>query len=701
MLRRMKSFAILAVVVACSTPSAPPIAAPTQLATPAASPAIAQLPRVTFELPATGPDASTSFRLHKILQAIGREADTFVALPDGGVEAKATFAFRDRGSTVPLAAALELAPDGSVRRYAIWGDTSRISEVDERIELRSDGAYDVLHAGKRERVVAPAGAVIASGYAPMLIQDLVLRTWLARGRPKTLPLVTGGELAITPRGTETYDGPAGKLTLEHIAIGGLVWGIEDAWLDDKHALAAVLTRDAEFDHFEAARSEFTGILTQLAKAAGSDGVARLAEAARSVERDAHGPIALVGATLIDGAGTPAITDAVVVLDGDKIVAAGPRAKVAIPSNATSIDLAGKFLVPGLWDMHAHVEQVEQNAAYLAAGVTTVRDMGNVLEFITGIRDAIEAGTGLGPRILVNGLVDGEGPLALGTIRIRTRADIPKVVDRLKAAGCQEVKIYSSIAPELVPAIAAYAHAHGMRVVGHVPEGMTSQQAIDAGYDAISHINYLFDFDKVPDGLSRAQWFEHRAAIDLTKPAFTHELASLVAHHVVIDDTIALYEQGMSTADAVGKREPGLATLPRELAGLFAPLPPKYEAAADHAFAKMIEMLRVLHEHHVPIVAGTDVTVPGHSLHREIELYVQAGFTPLEALQAATIVPARYMHRDKELGTIEAGKRADLVVLGADPLADIHNIRTTELVIVRGKIFDSRALWQLAGFKALR
>jgi imidazolonepropionase-like amidohydrolase len=650
-----------------------------------------------FAPPPVGPDAARSFRLHKFMQEIGREGDTYVATPGGTIEAKSSFAFRDRGWTVPLSARMELGSDGSLISYAIWGDTSRSSDIDERVQLRSDGAYDVTRDGKRARVALAPGAVVASGYAPMLVQDLVLRTWLARGKPASMPLLDGGELAIRSRGNESYDGPTGKVELEHVAIEGLVWGIEDAWIDKDHQLAAVITRDAEFDHFEAVVGGYLAILPQLAKAAGTDGVARLADAAKSVESDVHGTIALVGATLIDGV-HPSIANAVVVIDGDKIVAAGSN--VAIPSGATTIDATGKFLVPGLWDMHAHVEQVEQGGAYLAAGVTTVRDMGNVMEFILGVRDAIDAGKGLGPRILVNGLVDGEGPKALGILRIKTREEIPKVVDQLRADGCQEVKIYSSMAPALVAPIAQYAHAHGMRVVGHVPEGMTSQQAVEAGFDAISHIHFLFDAVTAPKGLSGKAWYAYFDALDLTQPAFEKLFATLVAHHTVIDDTVALYEQGSFPADEIAKREPGLATVPRQLARLFTPVAPDMAEAAAKSFDKNLEMLRRLHQHHIPVVAGTDITVPGHSLHRELELYVQAGFTPLEALQAATIVPARYMHRDKELGTIEVGKRADLVVLGGDPLADIHNIRKVERVIARGKIYDARALWQLVGFKPL-
>ena len=412
-------------------------------------------------------------------------------------------------------------------------------------------------------------------------------------------------------------------------------------------------------------------------------------------------MALVGGTLIDGTGRPPVKDAIVVVDGDRIVAAGPRASVALPAGATVLDVTGDSVLPGLWDMHAHVEQVEQGVVYLAAGVTTVRDMGNVLEFITGVRDVIDAGRGLGPRVIADGLVDGSGDAAAGTVRIVTREDIAPTIDRLKKAGCPEVKIYSSVAPALVAPIVAYAHAHGMRAVGHVPEGMTSQQAIDAGYDSISHLPYLLDGllpHRVTEHLSRPERLQRLAALDLASPVLTRELASLVAHHVVLDDTLSLYEQLFHTPEEDAAREPGIATLPRELEATLGGIPPAMARDGDAAFEKYVALLRELHRRGVPIVAGTDINVPGHSLHRELELYVKAGFTPMEAIQAATLVPARFMHLDRELGTVEVGKRADLVVVHGDPLADVSAIRRTALVVTRGRAYDSGALWKLVGFR---
>src|SRR6185436_9035785 len=166
---------------------------------------------------------------------------------------------------------------------------------------------------------------------------------------------------------------------------------------------------------------------------------------------------------------------------------------------------------------------------------------------------------------------------------------------------------------------------------------------------------------------------------------------------VIDPTMALRELSLPRAD-LAKVEPGLAKLPAPLAAVFAdPGPSPDDDRRRRLLDKALGLLGILHKAGVPIVAGTDQAVPGHSLHRELELYVQAGFTPLEAIQSATLVPARAMHLDKEVGTIEPGKRADLVVLGGDPIADIHNIRKIETVIARGKTYEPGPLWRLIGF----
>jgi hypothetical protein len=643
----------------------------------------------------------TVFHLHKFLRKVGIERDTLTPGSDGSAEIKASFGFQDRGTEVPLAAAFRIGEGGVLRSYEVWGNTSRLSSIDERVDLEADGSYLVRRLGEAPVRVRPrAPFAVASGYAPVLAQDLMLRKWVRNGRPPAMHLVPEGTVTLESRGQETHEVEGKSVELEHVAVRGLAWGREDAWLDKSGKLVAVVTRDAEFDHFGAVREGFVAILPALMTSAGGDGVKWLSEVGKSAERSASGVVALIGANLVDGTGRAPVSDAVVVYDRDKIVAAGPRASITVPVGATTVDVSGKTIVPGLWDMHAHFQQVEHGAAYLASGVTTVRDLGNILEFITGIRDAIDAGSGLGPRILVDGLVDGEGQRAAGTIIIKSNADIVPVLERLKRAGCLEVKIYSSIDPRLVRPIAVEAHRRGMRVVGHVPEGMDVVAALDAGFDGVSHVTFLFGPLFAPgemQKLSRSAVRRRIAEARFDDPKLKQVVRSFVAKKAFLDDTLALFDLMNHTDEDSAKREPGLAKVPRELRGMFEGARPEDAAERSAMFERYLAFVGELHKRGVPVVAGTDIAVPGHSLHRELELYVEAGFTPMEAIQAATIVPARVMRLDKEAGTIEAGKRADMVVLGGDPLRDIHNIRKVETVVARGKTYDPTALWRLIGF----
>ena len=354
-------------------------------------------------------------------------------------------------------------------------------------------------------------------------------------------------------------------------------------------------------------------------------------------------------------------------------------------------------------MHAHFEQVEWGPIYLAAGVTTVRDCGNEFEFIKAVRDAVAQGRGLGPRLLLAGIVDGSSNYAIGVQRVDTPEQAKMWVDKYHGADFQQMKIYSSVKLDEIKVIANEAHRLGMTVTGHVPEGVTTYQAIEAGQDQINHIGYIaaMMYDPLPPGAKRAERTKAIAGIDLNSPQTQKALGFLKDHHTVVDPTLALMEFfTASTVKPPASFEPGVLKLPVELAGPLNDVGPPGPNAelGEKSLQKFIEIVGALRKAGIPVVAGTDQTVPGHSLHREIELYVQAGFTPLEAIQAATIVPARVMGLDKEVGTIETGKRADLVVIRGDPLQDIHNTRNVDSVITNGTLYNASELWRSVGFK---
>jgi len=646
------------------------------------------------------------FTLYKWQQRIGVER-AFVARDADGTTIQVAFAFTDRTSTVPLAASLRLGRDGTPVSYALWGQSSRPSEVNDRVTLAGKELTITQLGASPRKLPAPPRFFAASTYAPVIITQELVRYWTAHGKPASLPVFPAGDVAIEARGDDAVSDDDGKpRTLTRYTIAGLEWGREVVWLDEDGKLAALKAVDTEFDHFEAVGRKFQDALPRLVARAATDGMAALEPQAVRAGAERPGPVAYVHARLIDGTGASPVEDAVVVIDGDRIVAAGPHATVAIPGAARQVDLGGKTIVPGLWDMHAHFEQVEWGPIYLAAGVTTVRDCGNELDFVRGVRDAIDAGRGVGPRLLLACLVDGEGKASLGKTRLRSAGEIPKLIADFKAAGCAQVKLYQSFDPKLIAPLAAAAHRAGMTVTGHIPFGIGAVHAVEAGMDQINHLPFVLraflapevdpDKDLEPPAFLRALRAFDPAQLP---PAARKRLAWFAAHHVVVDPTLALYELLYRPIADVARDEPGLAKLAAPLRPAFAGFGPRPEDVDDARlrFDRMLAFLRVLHEAGVAIVAGTDQAVPGHSLHRELELYVSAGFTAMQAIQAATIVPARAMKRDRELGTVQAGKRADLIVVDGDPLADIRALRNVALVVAAGRAYDPAKLWASVGF----
>ncbi|MBV9927215.1 MAG: amidohydrolase family protein [Acidobacteria bacterium] len=516
-----------------------------------------------------------------------------------------------------------------------------------------------------------------------------------KGRLPTLP---GGTVTVERRGTDRI-GVGGKtVELERYIVSGLIWGRESLWLDKDRNLVALVCVDAEFDHFEALREGYESALPVFVGKAADDGMAALAEISRRTSPQRKGALVITNANLIDGTGRAPLRDAVVVIENGRITAVGPRASVKIPKGARLFDAQGRYVLPGLWEMHAHFEQVEWGPVYLAAGVTTVRDVGNEFEFMTAVRDAIKAGRGLGPRILLAGIVDGDSPSALGVIRANTPEEARAVVRRYHDAGFQQIKIYSSIKPDILKEIAAEAHRLGMTVTGHVPNGMNAIQAVEAGMDQINHIQYLTPVLLPKDYKPQSGVVPK---VDFDSPEAKEALRFFKAHDTVFDPTLVVFEWLLHPSDVpFSQFEPGAAKLPREL---YAPInntgvPPARAPYARELNDLFLKITGELHRNGLRVVAGTDQVVPGHSVRREIELYVQAGFTPLEAIQAATIVPARVMGMDKDLGTVEVGKVADIIIVEGNPLERIGNLRNTKFVVTEGKLYDCAQLWLSVGFK---
>ena len=629
-----------------------------------------------------------TFRLFFLGHEIGRETDTRSA---DGRHLEAAFHFDDRGTAIDLTGALDLNEIGAPLHLTVKGRNYRLFTSDSDVAIGTYRAH--VRDLKTERDIALGDKPFfpIDNYAPIGVQEALIHYWLAHGRPAEINAAPSGPVRIVSRGGGGGGGGSGtsgggvvqfkSLAYERLAIDGVVWGTETAWIDNVDGSLIALTTWAGALPFQAVREGQQGWLPQfMAQAVGDriDDLERLTTATAVTQRDAF---ALVGARVIAGTNAPALENATVVVRAGRISAVGPTASTTVPRGMPIVDARGKTVIPGLWDMHAHASQVDWAPAYLASGVTTIRDMGGEEGFLVAIRDAIRSGKALGPRYLLAGLVDGPGPRAFGAVTAATPDEGRAVVRRYHDEGFEQIKIYSLVAPDVVSAIVTEAHALNMTVTGHVPNGMTAQSVVEAGFDSIAHMQLRGNSGS---GASKQQ------------------IAFFKAHHTVMDPTESWNElSGHPASIPLGDLLPGVERLPVPLARMFASM--SWGAGDADAYRAglraTVALLKDAVEAGVLVVAGTDKGVPGFSLPREIELYVEGGMTPPQAIQTATIMPARAMKLDKELGTIEVGKRADLLVLDGNPLERISAIRSARWVVSNGRLYDCDALWRAAGFGA--
>lgn len=644
---------------------------------------------------------SGKIRFYEIKQLRGEETYQITQTLNGEltVQARTDLPFAEQEKKPLVNLTLRTTKDFTPLSFSMKGPT--LLDIEEDTSVIVQGATaSVLDRGQNKSVQVPRNFFTMSGYLPLTLEMMLVRYWLAHGRPRSIPLLPAGEAFVELRGKDlvTISGRRVELTRYHLSGKNwrAGWARQTLWFDAENRLVAAVNLGSEVEtNLYAFRENYESSTSFFLKRAVDDEIERLTQRANELSPNPSSSLALVGGTLIDATGKPPTPDAVVLIQGDRIVAAGPRSSITIPTGARIVDVTGKFLLPGLWDMHAHLYQTELGPTYLAAGITSARDVGNDIETATALRDAAKEKRGLGPRLLLAGYIDGKNGHSFD-VEVETAEEARAAVQRYKNAGYEAIKIRDTVKLETLKVICAEAHRLGMTVSGHVPEGLNAFQAVEAGMDQISHLNYVetaFFPNLEHNGLE--------APINLKAPNSVKALKFFKEHGTVVDATDAVIELMLRPMNVpIETFEPGFSKVPAELTvqinkkGKSADLAEPLRMVLD----VVLKVTGALHKAGVPIVAGTDVGVPGHTLHRELELYVKAGFTPLEAIQAATIVPARVMKVDQEVGTIETGKRADLIIVDANPLDNISNIRKISFVVTQGRLFDCAKLWESVGFK---
>ena len=428
-------------------------------------------------------------------------------------------------------------------------------------------------------------------------------------------------------------------------------------------------------------------------------------------------LAITGGTVIDVRTGTREPNATVLVDSERIVAVG-RA-VEVPEAATRVDATGMWLLPGLMDMHGHITG-EHNAhkerihhLHLAYGVTTVRDTGGNLTLLRLLREKTEAGSHIGPRVFFSGpLLDGATPVwPPMSIMVDTVNRAREAVQFLAGQGVDFIKTYNWVPETSLKTILDTAHGLGLRVTGHVPRTITMTRAIKLGMDCLEHIRITGRELLPPDEAEELDPLPVARRETLLWERFELEsepmqrLIGLIAESRVFLDPTLLVDSALSLDGyAIDTESPANADVPADVREVLAQIEraPIFDHSgvslelARDGFRKRQRLVGMLHQAGARLLAGTDCfglgkQLPGLGLQNELALLVESGLSPLAALQAATVTAADALGQSDSLGTLEPGKIADIVVLEADPLADIQNARRVRSVVKAGRVFDAATL----------
>jgi imidazolonepropionase-like amidohydrolase len=444
------------------------------------------------------------------------------------------------------------------------------------------------------------------------------------------------------------------------------------------------------------------------------------------------PLAITHATVIDATGSPPQPDSTVLISHQHIFAVGPSSRVVIPSGFRVLDATGKFLIPGLADMHVHLTGAGEPTGsrqfilplLLANGITTVRDMGGKVEYLTQLRSEITSGKLLGPQIFFTGpYLDGDPPGYQPSIVVKTASEARSAVDQLAAEHVDFIKTQSVLSREAYFAIADESKKQGLRFVGHVPDRISALEASGAGQASIEHLTGILLACSSKEDELRAQQFlpdrpneaieqslrRSRAWQRALLDSYSPEKAAALFRAFVANGTWQvptfpiLAHLGFMTPATDLSRDPRMKFVPQNerkiwQQGVSSRL--EHRSAPDFALraeivSRYLDLVGKMQSARVRFLAGTDTPAPnvfpGSSLHEDLAYLVQAGMTPLQALQAATKNSADFLGKLPSQGTVEQGKLADLVLLDANPLDDIHNTQKIRAVILRGQLLDRPAL----------
>ncbi len=619
---------------------------------------------------------------------------------DGGTEIFYEFRNNGRGPTFNELVTVDEA--GLPLSWAVEGATTFGNAVDEQFSREGGQARWRDTTGENETALSGPAFYIPQNASPYTLA-LAARALMATPDLR-LDAIPGGELRLTRMEELTLSHQSGE------ARNVTAWALSGTGLNPSYFL---MEEDAFVGtispSFTVLAEGFEGEDERLRELAARYGAERFEALQARVVRDYDGPVRVRNVRVFDPL-TEALGEPVsVVFEGNR-VSAIEAVHAQGASGEVEIDGAGGSLIPGMFEMHGHLGET---AAFLniAAGVTSVRDMGNDNEVLDGLIGNISSGRVAGPRVYRSGFIEGASPFNSnsGTLVASEEEAVAAVHAYADRGGFHQIKIYNSMRPEWIPAVIAAARERGLRVSGHIPAFTNADAMIAAGYDEIVHINQLMlgwvlESDEDTRTLLRLTALQRLPVLDLDSPAVHATIDAMVERGVAIDPTLAIHEQlllsrnGVVSAGAVDYVDNLPVNAQRGARSAMSAINSEEEDLAYRgAFDQIIAMLTLMRERGTMMVPGTDLG-GSFTYHRELELYQLIGMEPAEILGWATHGMAEYLGVDDELGRIEPGYLADFFLVPGDPTEDLRAIKTISMVVADGRVYFPSEIYPEFGIR---
>ena len=632
----------------------------------------------------------------------GGEKVGFVEAEIDGAKVAIRYDVKNNGRGPTMAETLELGRDGLPKSWALDGTATFGSAVEERFRLDGATATWKDSMGPGSAAVKEPHLYIGQAASPWALG--VYARALLKDKDGRIPALPSGELALEKAGTVDVPQKGGKAKpYDAYLIKGIDLEPAIILLDKDGSLFAEISATGV-----TVREGFEEAAETLRQAAERIEAHRYVDLQKKLAHRYDQPVRIRNVRLYQPESGSLSAPVSVVTFRNRIASIQPVDSPATEGEVI-VDGGGGTLMPGLHDMHAHVS-LQSSLLYIAAGVTSVRDMGNSNDFLLNLTERIEHGEVVGPRIVRNGFLEGRSPYsARNGIVADSEAAAVDAVRWYAAHGYWQIKIYNSMNPAWVPAVSREAKALGLGVTGHIPAFTNADAMIEAGYDEVTHINQvMLGWVLSPEEDTRTPLrltaMTRTAGLDLGSEKVQRTLKAMKEKGIAHDPTAVTLELLMLSRNGVAC--PCVADyidhlpigMKRRRMQLIAPVKgPEDDAAYQGGFAKVLEVLKLFHDNGIRLLPGTDDGT-GLSVHREMELYAKAGIPTADVLRLATLGPAEYMHQDQQLGSITKDKLADFFLVDGNPLEELGSIRRIRMVVKDGAIYYPSEILDAVGIK---